>query len=65
MSYRIIRKYFRDDIEDEVIETGLTLQEAQDHCSDPETSSKTCTYNHLIILTHMNGPWFHSYEQED
>ena len=40
-TYKIVRKFFKG--EDEVIETGLTLEEAQEHCQDPETSSKTCT----------------------
>jgi hypothetical protein len=47
-TYKIIR--FRFDGENEVIETGLTLEEAQEHCNDPDT--------------HGDG-WFDGYEQED
>lgn len=36
VSYNIVR-FFADDREQEVIETGLTLEEAQEHCNDPST----------------------------
>lgn len=35
-TYKIIR--FKRDAENEVLETGLTLEEAQAHCQDPATS---------------------------
>ncbi len=45
--YKIIR--FRMNEDNEVIERGLTLQEAQEHCQDE--------------ATHGKG-WFDGYEQE-
>jgi|DEB19_MinimDraft_3_1074340.scaffolds.fasta_scaffold30062_3 hypothetical protein len=39
--YKIIRGYFRGG--KRTIATGLTLDEAQAHCRDPETSSRTAT----------------------
>lgn len=37
--YKVIRHYFRGGRR--VINTGLTLERAQEHCNDPETSSST------------------------
>lgn len=65
MSYKIVRSFFNDeDYSDEVIETGLTLEEAKEHCSDPETSSRTCTDPELVALTEERGKWFDGYEEE-
>ncbi len=36
--------------EDEVVETGLTLEEAREHCSDPDTRE--------------DGEWFDGYTEE-
>lgn len=44
--------------------TGLTLAEAQSHCSDPETSSSTCTESAGKELTKLYGPWFDGYERD-
>lgn len=46
-TYKIIR--FHQDDDNEVIATGLTLEEAQTHCKDPST--------------HGEG-WFDGYEEE-
>jgi hypothetical protein len=59
-----IRRYFSDDYESEVIETGLTLAEAQAHCQDLETSSRTATSDAAVRLTAERGPWFDGYEEE-
>lgn len=40
-----------------VIYKGLTLEEAQAICRDPETSSTTSTG----VITHKGGPWFYGY----
>jgi len=61
-TYMIVRKYFQGD--DEVIDTDLTLDEAQEHCQDPETSSKTCMQDEGIQRTEEQGPWFDAYEEE-
>lgn len=47
-TYKIIRS-FRDNYDRPVIATGLTLEEAQAHCKDPDT--------------HGDG-WFDGYEEE-
>ena len=63
-TYKIIRGFFSDDFDNEVIETDLTLEEAKAHCGDPETSSRTCTEPHLVAMTEERGPWFDGFEEE-
>ena len=63
MKYKIVRHYQFG--EGEVLETGLTLEEAQAHCNDPETSSKTCTKAENIRRTELHGPWFDGYYREE
>ena len=58
MNYQIIR-FFADNRERQVLETGLTLEEAEEHCQDPETSSRTATEDNT------SGDWFDGYEHED
>lgn len=69
-TYKIIRMFSdidsRDHIDnrDRVVKTGLTLEEAQEHCSDPETSSSTCTGREGMKRTEKCGMWFDGYEEE-
>lgn len=62
MTYKIVRLYMNGN--PRVIRTGLTLEEAQAHCQDPETSSRTCTNAAARQRTHLKGPWFDSYTGE-
>lgn len=69
-TYRIIRKYANDMISDdrphpEVIKTGLTLEEAQAHCQDPETSSRSATNGEAVLRTAKYGEWFDAWTKED
>jgi hypothetical protein len=64
MSYKIVRFYFDNAIPSRVIKRNLTLEEAQTHCRDPETSSRTCTKYHNRKRTARIGPWFDGYEKE-
>ena len=49
MSYKIVRYFFDNNKKPKVIKTGLTLEEAQEHCQDESTS----------------GPgWFDGYTEE-
>ena len=61
-TYYIIR--FHKEGESVVLKRGLTLEEAQAHCKDPETSSSTCTEAKCLNYTELNGPWFDGYEEE-
>ena len=67
-TYKIIRFYFDKSISwpmvQEVINTGLTLEEAQKWCRDPETSSRTCKSPEGLERTAKHGNWFDGYDQE-
>ena len=58
--YRIVRFYRRGG--SRIIKRGLTLEEAQAHCRDPETSSATCTSAVGKRRTRQVGEWFDGYE---
>ena len=51
-TYKIVRSTYDSDHEDnhKVIRTGLTLDEAREHCRDPETRDP--------------GVWFDTYTEE-
>ena len=56
--------YFDDDTPTRTIKTGLTLEEAQSHCQDKETSSSTCEGITGHAETERYGKWFDGYEDE-
>ena len=60
--YKIVRNY-KDSYRKYTVATGLTLEEAQEHCSDPETSSSTCTTSAAKRITKRNGEWFDGYAE--
>lgn len=62
-TYKIIRFFQEED--NEVIDTGLTLEEAQEHCNDPETSSRTATSEAAKYITETWGAWFDGYTEYD
>lgn len=62
-TYRIIR-FFHDIGVRETVARGLTLAEAREHCSDPETSSRTCTELENVRRTKEHGAWFDGYTEE-
>jgi hypothetical protein len=57
--YKIVRFYQNGTRR--TIKTGLTLSEAQAHCKDPETSSRTATSAAARRRTKRFGPWFDGY----
>lgn len=61
--YKIVRMY-QGNTPSRTIERGLTLEEAQAHCKDPETSSSTATSPTARARTRKHGPWFDGYEAE-
>ncbi len=63
-TYCIRRMFQRDNVLNRVVKRGLTLEQAQEHCHDPETSSKTATSLRARNLTRDLGPWFDGYEEE-
>lgn len=62
-TYKVIR-FFRDSGRRMVIGTRMTLEEAQEWCQNPETSSSTCTSPAGKRRTRRSGPWFDGYTEE-
>ena len=62
MSYEIIRHY--QNHSNSTIRRGLTLDEAQEHCRDPESSSSTCAEITGLNRTESMGDWFDGYAEE-
>lgn len=63
-TYKIVR-FFQDPNRDrETITRGLTLEQAQAHCNDPETSSRTATSEAAVERTKALGAWFDGYVSE-
>jgi hypothetical protein len=60
--YNIVRFYQNASIRRRIIEERVTLEEAQRHCSDPETSASTCTSKVGKARTRRHGLWFDGYE---
>jgi hypothetical protein len=63
MPYLIVRQYLNRPGPGRVIARGLTLAEAQAHCRNPETSSRTAVSLSAIETTLRFGPWFDGYEE--
>jgi hypothetical protein len=59
--YKIVRYYFRGGRR--TIKSGLTLEQAQAHCKDPETNSRTATKSAGRRRTQRRGPWFDGYTE--
>lgn len=62
--YKIERIYFDRPGHRRRINYGLTLEQAQEHCSDKETSSLHCTTSRARAITRRNGQWMDTYEKE-
>lgn len=61
-TYEIIRFYFNKG--NRIVKTGLTLEEAQEHCSDPETCSRTCSTLDSLSVLDRTSDWFDGYQEE-
>ena len=59
--YKVIRFYFNGG--KRVVKRGLTLEQAQTHCQNPETSSSTCKMAVNRRRTKNRGPWFDGYDE--
>jgi len=58
--FKIVRVYFNG--RPRTLKKGLTLEEAQAHCSNPESSSKTCQGSKARARTKRMGMWFDCYD---
>jgi hypothetical protein len=63
-TYKIVRSFLNEDYPSRVIQRGLTLEEAQEWCRDPETSHRTCVKEKNVLRTKLYGPWFDGYDPE-
>lgn len=61
-TYEIKRFYQRGG--HDIVRRYLSLEDAQEHCSDPETNSETCRRPENVRRTDERGPWFDGYEEE-
>jgi hypothetical protein len=62
MVYRVVR-FFRRSGTRRTIKRGLTLEQAQAHCQNPETSSRTCKGHRAKRRTWRAGDWFDGYTE--
>jgi hypothetical protein len=63
-TYTVVRFFANPELDEEVLTTGLSLDEARAHCRDPESSSRTCTGRSGRAITKVHGPWFDGYREE-
>lgn len=63
--YKIVRYHQEHGVANRVMRHNLTLDEAQAHCRDPETSSSTATSAEARAYTERFGEWFDGYADED
>jgi hypothetical protein len=62
-TYKIIRHFFEG--RKRIVKRGLTLEEAQKHCKNPETSSWSCKLPENVKRTKKFGNWFDGYAAEE
>lgn len=68
--YKIVRHYLGPIVHGShqsyrrTVVTGLSLDQAQAHCKDPETSSSTATSATGRRRTRQHGRWFDGYTEE-
>jgi hypothetical protein len=60
--YNIVRMYANTDQKARVVHRGLTLEQAQAHCKDPNTSSRTANKTSSKAITKSVGEWFDGYD---
>lgn len=63
-TYKVIRFYQHHPARALRLRSGLTLEQAQAHCHNPETSSRTCKLPENVRRTELMGPWFDGYTEE-
>jgi hypothetical protein len=61
MLYDIVRYFLNG--RRRVVRRRVTLEEAQAHCHDPETSWRTCTKAAGKARTRRCGEWFDGYRE--
>jgi hypothetical protein len=54
----------RDGNRPRTVKRGLTLEQAQAHCRNPESSSRTAISSVARRRTKTSGPWFDAYDED-
>ena len=62
-TYRIER-IFKNGSRKAILARGLSEEQAQEWCRDPEGSSRTCTKRVNIQRTKRRGDWFECYTED-
>lgn len=60
--YKVIRHFFNSNRK-LTVKTNLTLEQAQAHCQNSQTSSSTCTDKNGKERTKRYGKWFDCYTE--
>ncbi len=63
LRYNIVRFYRTSPISRRIIARNVSYDAAREHCSNPETSSRTCTKPHNKARTRKMGEWFDGFER--
>ena len=63
MPYQIVRFYQDPAKLTEIVGVVQTLEKAQGHCNDPQTSSQTATDPEALERTREFGEWFDGYRE--
>ena len=61
LRYNIVRFYQNHNRR--IIARNVSYDAAREHCSNPETSSSTCTKPHNKARTRKLGAWFDGFER--
>jgi len=64
-TYKIIRFFKNENKSSRIIRRHLTIEQAQAHCNDPETSSSTCVLAKNRARTRKHGEWFDGWTDEN
>lgn len=65
MSTYTIYRFYASGKEAEVLDTGLSRHEAEEHCHSPATSSRTATSEEARRRTEEHGEWFDGFQKEE
>lgn len=63
-TYKITRFFKSSKPSAKIIKKGLTIEQAQQWCKDPESSSITCKQILNVVDTEERGNWFDGYDKE-